>query len=176
MQGLSYREYLQLYHNIELPLVTFQDILKNSSDICSNVLHKCRPLEFLAHYLNQGYYPFGTEGFGIYNQRVENIVDLLLNIELPQLRKIDIGNIRKIKNLLSIIATQVPMLVDISKLATLNGIARTTMLAYLQYLNEAKLIRLLYSDDLSVKKMQKPDKMLMENSNLLKILSLKDRK
>jgi predicted AAA+ superfamily ATPase len=85
---------------------------------------------------------------------------------------VDIGNIRKIKALLAIISTEVPMLVDITKLATLTGIARTTILAYLQYLHEAKLIRLLYSDDLSVKKMQKPDKILMENTNLLQVLSL----
>lgn len=140
--------------------------------IVNEVMSKCRPLEFFPDYIKQGYYPFGTEGFALYHQRVENIVDMLLNIELPQLRSVDIGNIRKIKALLAIISTEVPMLVDITKLATLTGIARTTMLAYLQYLHEAKLIRLLYSDDLSVKKMQKPDKILMENTNLLQALSL----
>jgi predicted AAA+ superfamily ATPase len=143
-------------------------------DIANEVLQKCRPLEFFSDYLKQGYYPFGAEGFALYHQRVENIVDMLLNIELPQLRSVDIGNIRKLKALLAIISTEVPMLVDISKLATLTGIARTTILAYLQYLHEAKLIRLLYSDDMSVKKMQKPDKILMENTNLLQALSLKE--
>lgn len=172
MQGLSFREYMLLYHNIELPKVSLDDILHNSMPIVNEVMSKCRPLEFFPDYIKQGYYPFGTEGFALYHQRVENIVDMLLNIELPQLRSVDIGNIRKIKALLAIISTEVPMLVDITKLATLTGIARTTMLAYLQYLHEAKLIRLLYSDDLSVKKMQKPDKMLMENTNLLQALSL----
>ena len=172
MQGLSFREYMQLYHNIELPKVSLEDILHNSMPIANDVMSKCRPLEFFPDYLKQGYYPFGAEGFALYHQRVENIVDMLLNIELPHLRNVDIGNIRKIKALLAIISTEVPMLVDISKLATLTGIARTTILAYLQYLHEAKLIRLLYSDDLSVKKMQKPDKILMENTNLLQALSL----
>ena len=70
------------------------------------------------------------------------------------------------------ISTEVPMVIDVTKLSILIGVSRVTLLAYLQYLHEAKLIRLLYSDDLSVKKMQKPDKILMENSNLLYALSL----
>lgn len=172
MQGLSFREYMQFYHGIDLPQVSLDDILHNSHDVVHEVLQKCHPLEFFKHYLTKGYYPFGAEGFDYYDQRVENTVDLLLSIELPQLRKVDIGNIRKLKALLAVIATEVPMLVDITKIASLTGIARTTVLAYLQYLHEAKLIRLLYSDDLSVKKMQKPDKILMENSNLLNVLSL----
>ena len=64
------------------------------------------------------------------------------------------------------------MLVDISKLSAISGISRTTLLSYLQYLERAKLIKLLYSDDTSIKKMQKPDKILMENSNLLYSLSI----
>ena len=172
MQGLSFREYMQLYHNIELPKVTLDDILKNSMDISMEVQKKCRPLEFFPHYLQKGYYPFGTESFDSYYQRVESTADLLLNIELPQLRGIDIGNVRKLKALLAVISTEVPMVIDVTKLSTLIGVSRVTLLAYLQYLHEAKLIRLLYSDDLSVKKMQKPDKILMENSNLLYALSL----
>lgn len=174
MQGLSYREYMIMYHNIHLPLVSLSDILHNSAAICEQVNKLCRPLEHFTHYMQQGYYPFGAEGFATYNQRVENTVDLLLNIELPQLRKVDIGNIRKLKALLSVLASEVPMLVDTAKLSTLLGISRTTLLAYLEYLDEAKLIRRLYSDDLSVKKMQKPDKILMDNCNLLKVLALKE--
>jgi len=174
MQGLSFREYLALYHNINVPRFTLDEILANPHDVASVVREQCRPLEHFPAYLRQGYYPFGAEGFVIYDQRVENTVDLLLNIELPKLRQVDIGNIRKIKALLAIISTEVPLLVDVSKLATLTGIARTTILAYLQYLHEAKLIRLLYADDLSVKKMQKPDKILMENTNLLQALSLSE--
>lgn len=174
MQGLSFREYMQLYHQIELPKVSLDDILHNAFDIVREVHQKCHPYEFFPTYLMQGYYPFGTEGFSLYSQKVENIADMLLNIELPQLRKVDVGNIRKLKALLAVISSEVPMLVDVSKLSALIGVSRITLLAYLQYLHEAKLIRLLYSDDLSVKKMQKPDKILMENTNLLQALSLKE--
>ena len=172
MQGLSFREYVKLNHDIDLPKVSLDDILHHSTDIAMEVQRKCHPLEYFSRYLQKGYYPFGREDFDSYFQRVESTVDLLLNIELPQLRRVDIGNIRKLKALLAIISTDVPMLVDVTKLSTLAGISRVTVLSYLQYLHEAKLIRLLYSDDLSIKKMQKPDKILMENTNLLHALSL----
>ena len=174
MQGLSFREYLQFYHSIELQRYSLEDILTNPQEIAFAVRDKCFPLEHFSTYLQKGYYPFGVEGFNPYYQRIESVVDLLLNIELPQLRGVDVGNIRKLKALLAVISTEVPMLVDVSKLSALIGVSRVTLLAYLQYLHEAKLIRLLYSDDLSVKKMQKPDKILMENTNLLYALSLKE--
>ena len=174
MQGLSFREYLLLYHNIEIPRYSLENILTNPQEIAFAVRDKCFPLEHFSTYLQKGYYPFGVEGFNPYYQRIENIADLLLNIELPQLRGVDVGNVRKLKALLAVISTEVPMLVDVSKLSALIGVSRVTLLAYLQYLHEAKLIRLLYSDDLSVKKMQKPDKILMENTNLLQALSLKE--
>ena len=172
MQGLSFREYLLLYHNIEIPRYSLEDILTNPQEIAFAVRDKCFPLEHFSTYLQKGYYPFGVEGFNPYYQRIEGIADLLLNIELPQLRGVDVGNVRKLKALLAVLSTEVPMLVDVSKLSVLIGVSRVTLLAYLQYLHEAKLIRLLYSDDLSVKKMQKPDKILMENTNLLQALSL----
>ena len=174
MQGLSFREYLLLYHNIEIPRYSLEDILTNPQEIAFAVRDKCFPLEHFSTYLQKGYYPFGVEGFNPYYQRIESIADLLLNIELPQLRGVDVGNVRKLKALLAVISTEVPMLVDVSKLSALIGVSRITLLAYLQYLHDAKLIRLLYSDDLSVKKMQKPDKILMENTNLLQALSLKE--
>ncbi len=84
----------------------------------------------------------------------------------------DIGNVRKLKSLLTVLATEVPLLVDMTKLSAMAEMSRTTLLAYLQYLDRAKLIRLLYSDLSSLKKLQKPDKLYLENTNLLYTLSL----
>ncbi len=84
----------------------------------------------------------------------------------------DIGNVRKLKSLLTVLATEVPLLVDMTKLSAMAEMSRATLLAYLQYLDRAKLIRLLYSDLSSLKKLQKPDKLYLENPNLLYTLSL----
>lgn len=153
MNVLSYREYLQFYHNIKLPVYTLEDILTNADNIVSEVCHLCRPTEHFKDYLERGGYPFLSEGKGAYQQRMANIIDTVLNIELPQLCGVDVGNIRKLYALLVVIANNVPMLVDTTKLAKMTGTSRTTVLSYLQHLDRSGLIRLLYCDELSVKKM-----------------------
>lgn len=172
MQGLSFSEYMRFYHKIDLPHCSLDDIAHNADDICVEVNARCRPLEFFGDYLKSGYYPFRKENPNQYTTRVENVVDMILGIELPQQRGVDVGNVRKLKALLSVMATEVPMLVDISKLSKMTELSRVSLTAYLQYLNDARLIRLLYSDSTSVKRMQKPDKILMENPNLCYILNL----
>lgn len=172
MQGLSFSEYMRFYHKIDLPQCTLDDITHHADDICEEVNAKCRPLEYFNDYLRSGYYPFRKENPNQYTTRVENVVDMILGIELPQQRGVDVGNVRKIKALLSVLATEVPMLVDVSKLSKMTELSRVSLTSYLQYLHDARLIRLLYSDATSVKRMQKPDKILMENPNLCYILNL----
>lgn len=172
MQGLSFREYLKFYHDIDVPRYSLQEILSDNASICSAIFRLFRPMEFFNDYLTQGYYPFRKESPERYPMKVENLVDVILNIELPKLCGVDISKVRNLKALLVVMASNVPMLVDVSKLSTMIGLSRMSTLAYLQYLHRAALIRLLYSDDLSVKKLQKPDKILLENSNLLPVLSL----
>ncbi len=172
MQGLSFGEYMSFYHKTTLPCCTLDEILHNASDICEEVNKKCRPLEHFADYLKYGYYPFRKENPANYYRQVENVVDMILGIELPQQRGVDVGNIRKLRSLLAVVATEVPMLIDISKLSKMTELSRVSLTSYLQYLHEARLIRLLYSDAISVKRMQKPDKIMMENPNLCYILNL----
>lgn len=172
LQGLSFREYLLFYHKISIPQLSFDDVLHHADDICVETNSKCRPLEHFSDYLSSGYYPFRKDNPNNYSSLVENVVDMILGIELPQQRGVDVGNVRKLKSLLAVLATEVPMLVDISKLSKMTELSRVSLTSYLQYLNDARLIRLLYSDTTSVKRMQKPDKILMENPNLCFILNL----
>ncbi len=172
MQGLSFREFLCLRHDIVINPRPLEEILSAPDSICMEVNSKCRPLAYFDDYLKCGYYPFFLEGHEDYHTKVENVVNLILEIELPQLCGVDVGNIRKLKSLLTILATEVPLLVDMTKLSTMAEMSRTTLLAYLQYLDRAKLIRLLYSDLSTLKKLQKPDKVYMENANMLYALSL----
>ena len=174
MQGLSYREYLLFYHQIDIPPYSLDEILFESDRVCMEVNEKCRPLAYFQEYLQNGDYPFYMEGGGDYYTRIENVVNMILEIELPQQCGVDVGNIRKVKSLLAILSSEVPLMVDITKLSALAEMSRTTLLTYLQYLNRAKLIHLLYSDLFSLKKLQKPDKIYMENTNLLYALSLKE--
>ena len=171
MHGLSFREYLCMNHHKEFKRRTLHDILFDGNSICAEVNANIRPLPLFAEYMKQGYYPFFREGQHNYYTRIENIVNTTIEVELPQLRNLDIGNVRKVKALLGILASGVPYTLDMVKLSAMAGISRTTLLQYLQYLGEAQLLQLLYSDIYSVKRLQKPDKIYLENPNMLHALS-----
>lgn len=172
MQGLSFREYLQLCEGLSFDAISLPELLDSPETLCAAVNEKCRPLAYFDRYLKTGYYPFVLEGAEDYYERISNVVNLILEIELPQLCGVDVSNIRKLKSLLAVLASEYPMQIDMKKLSAMAEMSRTTLLAYLQYLQRAKLINLLYSGDPSLKKMQRPDKIYMENSNLMEALSL----
>jgi len=92
---------------------------------------------------------------------------MTLELELPMLRHVEIAYVHKLKQLLSIISESAPFIPNISKLSERIGINRQTLLAYLQYLAEAKLIRSLYKDAHGIGALQKPDKLYLENTNLM---------
>ena len=172
MQGLSFREYLCIKENIQLPTVTLEDILQRPLEISMAIVDKCRPLQYFSKYLKEGYYPFFAEQNMDYLTQVQKVVGMILEIELPQLSNVDIANVRKLRSLLSVISSGVPFAVDISKMAQTAELNRNTIITYLAHLHRARLLNLLYSDSLNLKRMQKPDKIYMENCNLLHALSL----
>lgn len=172
MQGLSFREFLLFYKQLEFPVCSLQEVLEQPEELCNRVNLQCRPLPFFKEYLQYGYFPFYLRNQTDYYTSIEQVVNFVVETELPQLCGVGIGNVRKLKALLAVLATSVPFEVDISKLATTIGIHRNTVIEYLDYLEKAQLIHLLYSDLLSVKRMQKPDKIFLDNPNLLYALAL----
>ena len=174
MQGLSFREYLLFKEELSLPIISLDNVLHRSLQASEEVLSVCKPLKFFSQYLQEGYYPFFLETNMDYLTQVQKVVNMILEIELPQLGNVDIANVRKLRSLLSVVSSGVPFAVDISKMAQTAELNRNTIVSYLAHLGRARLLNLLYSDALNLKRMQKPDKIYMENSNLLHALSLTD--
>lgn len=172
MQGLSFREYLLFKEGLSFPTFALEDILQHPLEIAQEVVAQCRPLQHFPKYLQEGYYPFFLQQDVDYLTQVQKVVSLILEIELPQLRQVDVGNVRKLRSLLAVLSSGVPFAVDISKMAQMAELNRNTILSYLSHLHRARLINLLYSDKLNLKRMQKPDKIYLENTNLLQALSL----
>ena len=172
MQGLSFREYLLFKERLSVPVIPLDDVLHRPLEASETVMAVCKPLKHFVPYLKEGYYPFFLEPDIDYLTQVQKVVNLILEIELPQLGNVDIANVRKLRSLLSVVSSGVPFAVDISKMAQMAELNRNTIVGYLSHLNRAGLLNLLYSDTHSLKRMQKPDKIYMENGNLLHALSL----
>ena len=167
MPGLSFREALRFYHGLEFPKWTLEDILTHPVDLWEMVSSKCKPIPLFKEYLAKGYYPFLLEGEGEYFTRIEQVVNYIIETELPQICKVDVANIRKVQALVKLIAEEVPFEVNANKLAGSMEIGRDTVVEYLKYLGDAKILNLLYSDKKKTGKLSKPDKVYLENPNLL---------
>ena len=167
MPGLSFREYLQFYQGIEIEATSLKDILGDPRAVAEKVNTACRPLEFFHKYLKEGYYPFYLNNPIDYYPLLEQTVNYVIDVELSQLRGIKPESTRKIKALLNILSQDVPFEGEITKLSAMLEMSRSTVIEYLNYLGESKLISLLYGDLKTVKKLQKPDKIFLDNPNLL---------
>lgn len=171
MQGLSYREYLAMYHNVSFEKKTLTQILENHTQISEEVVSQIKPLQHFAHYLRFGYYPFYDESHNLYYHKIEEVINMILEIELPLLRGVEISYIHKVKQLLQIISESVPFIPNVSKLSERIGISRAALVNYLQYLDEVCVISSLFKDTNGIGRLQKPDKIYLENSNLAYTLS-----
>lgn len=171
MKGLSFREYLSIETGIKLNAVDINDILENSSDISRDILKEIKPFQYFEEYLKIGYYPFYKEEKDLYYLRLGEVVNLMLEIELPMLRKVEVAYIPKIKQLLSIIASAVPFIPNVSKLSQKIGINRNTLLSYFHYLDEIGLTQNLFKENTGISLLQKPMKVFLENTNLMYLLA-----
>lgn len=171
MEGLSFREFLHFYKGISVPAYTLQELLSNADHICEAINQLCRPLQMFEEYLRVGYYPFYDGDEMEYYSRIENVVSFIIDQEMPAFCGVDSAYTRKIKALLLILAGNVPYEVNIAKLSAYLELNKNTVLNYLNNMQRAELVHLLYADNKSVTKMQKPDKIYVHNPNLLNALS-----
>ena len=173
MSGLSFREYLWFRTGKKVEPIRLGELLGNAGAFCSKVRSFYRPLEFFDDYLKMGYYPFSFEKKKTYKSSIENVCSYIIETELTKYRGVSQENTRKIKALLQVIAGMLPYQVDISKLSKSVSIDRVTLIRYLKYLDEAKLTRNLFCEMDTITDLQKPDKMLLDNTNLIYAYSTK---
>jgi predicted AAA+ superfamily ATPase len=171
MKGLSFREALRFYHGLEFPIWSLEDILSHPYDLWQEVSSKCKPVVLFKQYLEKGYYPFLLEGEGEYYTKIEQVVNYIIETELPQICKVEVANVRKIQALVALISSEVPFVLNANKIAAALEIGRDTVVEYLKFLSDAKILNLLYSDKKKIGKLTKPDKVYPENPNLLYALA-----
>ena len=176
LAGLSFREYLRFYHSIELPFFKLEDILSDPDSICTMVCEACHPQPLFESYLRAGYYPFYDGDIDDYYDRIENVVNFIVDQEMTAFCGVDSANTRKLKAMLMFLCNNVPYEVNIAKLASYLELNKATVLSYLSGMKKAELLHLLYSSNVSVTKMQKPDKIYVHNPNILYALGSKENK
>lgn len=171
MQGFSFREYLRMETGIDFDILSLEQILKNHVNEAKKIQQQIKPFQYFEKYLQQGYYPFYREQPELYEIRLGEVINMMLEIELPLLRGVELAYIAKIKQLLVIIAESVPFVPNVSKLSEKININRATLLSYLHYLSEIGLTHNLFKESFGISRLQKPAKIYLENTNLIYLLS-----
>lgn len=167
LQGLSFREYLILHTKKDFKKYSLNTILNQHTEISAEILLHIKPLAYFDDYLKLGYFPFHLEQPDVYYMRINEIISMMLEIELPLLRGVDVGYIARIKQLLYIISQAVPFVPNVSKLSEKIGIERKTLLTYLHYLDEIALTKNLFKESFGISSLQKPQKIYLENTNYM---------
>ncbi|WP_395051222.1 ATP-binding protein [Flavobacterium sp.] len=167
MPGLSFREFLQFETKINLDTYTLEDIVANHIAISIAITQKIKPLHYFDEYLNYGYYPFYIENKKAFHQKLSEILLTVLEVDIPQYASIQVSNIVMLKKLLAVISNSVPFKPNMNSISERTGISLNTMKNYLNLLNEAQLLQLLYVEDKGINSLGKPEKIYLNNPNLM---------
>ncbi len=167
IKGLSLREYLFFEKNIEIDRITLDQLFNNHTNIANNIIKECRILPIFETYLKSGYYPFYMEGPDVYSDRINEIINVILETDIPSVSDITFETSLRLKILLSLLAQSVPFTPNLKKLTEQLYLSDyRTVLKYLNYLNKAELINILRTDRKGNQMMNKPDKIYLNNTNL----------
>jgi predicted AAA+ superfamily ATPase len=171
LNGLSFREFLELESGHKFPVFTFRQVVESHEEIVEEIVGKVRPLAYFESYLNHGYYPIYLEGRSHVDYLLKN-VNLTLEFDIPYLNQIDLKYLRKMKLLLYTVASERSRNVNISKLSHEVGVSRATVLNYLHYMKNARLLTLLFDKEGDDENGLKPNQVYIHNPNLLRAVCL----
>jgi len=174
LHGLSYREYLAFNDLYEFEPISLSDIIARDGKWRDLFPSGFRPLAHFQEYLQYGYYPFSMEDREGYHIRLQQLVRLIVEYDMAELKGFDIRNARKMLQLLNVVAANVPFQPNITAIAAKSNIHRNSVVSYLHFLEQAQLIRLLYPGGISIAILQKPEKIYLNNPNLAFALSTAD--
>lgn len=175
LKELSFREFILFENGIKLPKVDLPDLLKNHTDIARKVTSLLpTPIRDFKNYLKYGAYPYFLENKESYIQKLNQTINLILEIDLNAIENITYADGRKIKKLLVAIAQSVPFTPNISKLSQRLEMYRGFLIYAIKLLGRADLVLELYKPTKGIGALTKPQKLYLNNTNLIYALGYKN--
>lgn len=170
LPGLSFREYLSFAQKLNIPPVSFKELLGNAKDY-SNLGHIDTVLGHFRTYLEKGYYPFFFEDPATYSERIMQVVGKIIFEDIPNCFDLKTANLHLFKQLLGYLASITPGEANTNNIARNIGIAHQTVEHYLHILDRVGLITLVYPFEGGGQYLRKPQKIFIHNTNLLHTLN-----
>lgn len=164
MQGMSFREYLNMHYHLQLPVYSLEQILNQEMEVKGIDF----PLAAFKKYLINGFYPFAEQGN--YEERLLQIINTTLETDIPLFARLNASTAIKLKRLMAVLAQSVPFKPNYSKLAEIIEIDRQTLADYITYMEKAGMLKQLYDTTGGIRGLGKVTKLYLENTNLAYLL------
>ena len=164
LRGFSFREFLNLQSGHSFRAYTLEEILENHEQIAKTILRDVKPLDYFQDYLHHGFYPFFLEKRN-FSENLLKTMNMMIEVDILLIKQIELKYLSKIKKLLYLLAVDGPVAPNVSQLATEIQTSRATVMNYIKYLADARLINMVYPKGEEFPK--KPSKLMMHNTNLM---------
>ncbi len=171
LYGMSFREYLTIELGVNIAPVSLNELLDNHEGISDKINDLIEPLKHFKDYLKHGYYPFYKSDKKSYHQKLQQTVQLTLDVDLPAVEPLNYSTVKGMKNLLFVLSQIVPYTPNIQALADKVDSPRNSVLKALHLLERSNILNLLRSSAKGISYLQKPDKIYLENPNLFYVFN-----
>jgi len=166
VNGLSYREFLEIKLGISLQHYTLEDILSKHIDIAHEIKKKLKPLEHWKEYLQYGFYPFYFQEKNTYGIKLHETINTVIETDIPSIFTIKYESVINLKKLVKLICESEPFQINIKELSGKIGTDRDTLYLYFNYMDRGKIFNVLRSQTKGDNIFLKPDKIYLNNPNL----------
>ncbi|MBN2824184.1 MAG: AAA family ATPase [Campylobacterales bacterium] len=166
INGLSYREFLEIKLGCTFPSYSLEEIISSHIDIIYRDFRSIKPLEHWQEYLVRGFYPFYFQNKESYSIKLSETINTVIEVDIPSLFTIKYENINNLKKLIKLICSSKPFKLNIKELSSKIGVDRDTLYHYMEYLHRSKILTILRSKSKGDNIFLKPDKIYLNNSNL----------
>lgn len=167
LRGFSFREFINLTAGTDFPVYKLDELLANHEMIASTIIQKVKPLNYVKDYRHHGFYPFYLEKRN-FSENLLKTMNMMIEVDILLIKQIDLKYLPKIRKLLYLLGQEAPFAPNISLLSKEIEISRATVMNYLKYLKDARLIDLLYPVGECFPK--KPSRIYLHNTNLMYVL------
>ena len=164
LRGFSFREFINLLTGNDFPAYTLEEILANHEHIVKQILPKVSPIRYFQDYIHHGFYPFFQEQRN-YSENLLKTMNMMTEVDILLIKQIELKYLTKIKKLFYQLAEEGPKAPNVSQLAKNIETSRATVMNYIKYLADARLLNMIYPVGEEFPK--KPSKVMLHNSNLL---------
>ncbi len=167
LNGLSFREFVQIETKETYEKYDLDDILQNHRAIANEICGRIKPLEYFDKYLKYGYLPFYLKSKKSYSSKLLNTIKQVIETDLGLLTHSTVQDVNNLKKLLYFLSRTVPYKPNINSIAASMEISRNKVYHFLDYLAQAEIINLLKVQGNGFKTLTKPEKIYLQHPNLI---------